>query len=154
MFSKQIEQKVPDLGEILGSKFQAIVKAYNNYKEKRKIEKIKEEQIFNGETEMIHNTTSYISGSSDYSLFAGTLWYFSYTGSTKDQEKPPIFDQSLDYMFVDESGQVSLAGAIVLGIAAKNLILIGDQMQLANPIKGVHEGNSGKSSLEFLLQNH
>jgi len=122
--------------------------------------KIKEDQIFNGKTEMIHNTTSYISTSSDYSLFAGTLWYFSYTGSTfnkktqKVEEKPPIFDQSLDYMFVDEAGQVSLVGAIVLGTAAKNLILIGDQMQLANPIKGVHEGNSGKSSLEFLLQDN
>ena len=122
--------------------------------------KIKEDQIFNGKTEMIHNTTSYISASSDYSLFAGTLWYFSYTGSKfnkktqKVEEKPPIFDQSLDYMFVDEAGQVSLVGAIVLGTAAKNLILIGDQMQLANPIKGVHEGNSGKSSLEFLLQDN
>ena len=116
--------------------------------------KIKEDQIFNGKTEMVHNTIANISGSSDYSLFAGTLWYFSYTGSTKDEEKPPIFDQSLDYMFVDEAGQVSLVGAIVLGAAAKNLILIGDQMQLANPIKGVHEGNSGKSSLEFLLQDN
>ena len=64
-----------------------------------------------------------------------------------------IFDR-LDYMFVDEAGQVSLAGAIVLGTSSKNLILIGDQMQLANPIKGVHEGNSGKSCLEFLLENH
>jgi len=27
-------------------------------------------------------------------------------------------------------------------------------MQLANPIKGVHAGNSGKSCLEFLLQNN
>ena len=121
---------------------------------------IKEDQIFNGKTEMIHNTTSYIPVSSDYSLFAGTLWYFSYTGSkfnkkTQEvEEKPPIFDQSLDYMFCDEAGQVSLAGAIVLGTSSKNLILIGDQMQLANPIKGVHEGNSGKSCLEFLLENH
>ena len=116
--------------------------------------KIKEDHIFNGKTEMIHNTTSNISGSSDHSLFAGTLWYFSYTGSKKGEEKPPIFDQSLDYMFIDEAGQVSLAGAIVLGVTSKNLILIGDQMQLANPIKGVHAGNSGKSCLEFLLQNN
>jgi len=44
-------------------------------------QKIKEDHIFNGKTEMINNTTSNISGSSDYSLVAGTLWYFSYTVS-------------------------------------------------------------------------
>jgi superfamily I DNA and/or RNA helicase len=39
-----------------------------------------------------------------------------------------------------------------MGTSAKNIVLLGDQMQLGQPIKGVHPGESGLSSLDFLLQ--
>ena len=39
-------------------------------------------------------------------------------------------------IFVDEAGQVSLANLIAMGRAGKNIILIGDQMQLSQPTKG------------------
>ncbi|HVE44043.1 MAG TPA: TM0106 family RecB-like putative nuclease [Gammaproteobacteria bacterium] len=77
-------------------------------------------------------------------LLAGTAWLFS------DNR----FDSHLDYLFVDEAGQVSIANVVVMGTAAKNIILVGDQMQLGQPIKGVHPGNAGKSILEFLLEDH
>ena len=35
---------------------------------------------------------------------------------------------------------------------AKNIILMGDQMQLGQPIQGSHPNNSGDSILEYLLQ--
>ena len=38
-----------------------------------------------------------------------------------------------------------------MGVAARNLVLLGDQMQLAQPIQGSHPGHSGDSALEFLL---
>jgi uncharacterized protein len=38
--------------------------------------------------------------------------------------------------------------------AAKNLVLLGDQMQLGQPIQGSHPGESGTSALEYLLQDH
>jgi len=60
-------------------------------------------------------------------------------------------DQQLDYLFVDEAGQVSLANTIAMGVSAKNVILVGDQMQLSQPIKGSHPGRSGLSALEHLL---
>jgi len=41
-----------------------------------------------------------------------------------------------------------------MGLAAHNLVLVGDQMQLAQPIKGTHPGQSGQSALEFLLKGH
>ncbi len=75
-------------------------------------------------------------------LFAGTAWLFSH----------PSFRQSLDYLFIDEAGQLSLAHVISSGLAARNIVLIGDQMQLAQPTQGVHPGESGKSVLDFLLQ--
>jgi uncharacterized protein len=40
-----------------------------------------------------------------------------------------------------------------MGTAAKNIVLVGDQMQLGQPIQGVHPGEAGISILEFLLGN-
>ncbi len=75
-------------------------------------------------------------------LVAGTAWLFA------DQE----FDQQLDYLFVDEAGQVALGMLIPMATSAKNLVLLGDQMQLSQPVEGVHPGSSGDSVLDYLLQ--
>ena len=78
----------------------------------------------------------------NYLLHAGTAWLFS----------DPRYDQQMDYLFVDEAGQVALANTLAIATSTKNIILIGDQMQLSQPIQGVHAGNSGKSALDFLLE--
>lgn len=82
---------------------------------------------------------------SDYQLIAGTAWLFA---------REEFEEQRLDYMFVDEAGQVSLANVIAMGVAARNIVLIGDQMQLAQPTQAVHPGESGSSALEFALGEH
>jgi uncharacterized protein len=74
-------------------------------------------------------------------LVAGTAW----TLAKSD------FRNAFDYLFIDEAGQVSLANTIAMGMCAKNLILLGDQMQLGQPIQGSHPGRSGQSALEYLL---
>jgi predicted RecB family nuclease len=80
----------------------------------------------------------------EYNLVAGTAWLFA----------DPQMDQTLDFLFVDEAGQVSLGNLTAMGLAAQNLVLVGDQMQLAQPIKGTHPGQSGQSALDFLLKGH
>jgi uncharacterized protein len=77
----------------------------------------------------------------NFDLIAGTAWLFA----------RPEFDQSLDTLFVDEAGQVSLANVVAMGVSARNIVLVGDQMQLGQPIQGVHPGDSGQSALEFAL---
>lgn len=77
----------------------------------------------------------------EYRLVAGTAWLFADEG----------MDQQLDYIFVDEAGQVALANLVAMGTSAKNIVLLGDQMQLGQPIQGIHPGRSGESSLEYLL---
>lgn len=76
-------------------------------------------------------------------LLAGTAWLFA----------NPALDQSLDYLFVDEAGQVALGNLVAMGTCARNIVLLGDQMQLQQPIQGVHPGHSGKSALDFLLRD-
>jgi uncharacterized protein len=81
-------------------------------------------------------------GQSGTQLYAGTAWLFS----------EPGFEQQLDYLFVDEAGQVATANLAAMATSAKNIVLLGDQMQLGQPIQGVHPGESGLSALDFLLE--
>ncbi|MBS0286706.1 MAG: TM0106 family RecB-like putative nuclease [Proteobacteria bacterium] len=59
----------------------------------------------------------------------------------------------LDYLFIDEAGQVSVANLIAMSRSTKNIILIGDQMQLGQPSQGSHPDDSGLSILEYLLHD-
>ncbi|MCF7674245.1 MAG: TM0106 family RecB-like putative nuclease [Akkermansiaceae bacterium] len=77
-------------------------------------------------------------------IVAGTAWLFS----------RPEFAGALDYLFVDEAGQVSLANVAAMSRASDNLILLGDQNQLPMPTHGTHPGESGESSLVYLLRDH
>ena len=54
-------------------------------------------------------------------------------------------------MFLDEAGQLTLADLIGIGGIAKNIIIVGDQLQLGSPIQGNHPNDSGKSILDYLL---
>jgi predicted RecB family nuclease len=78
---------------------------------------------------------------SDAALIAGTAWLFSREG----------MDRRLDYLFIDEAGQLSLADVAAMGTAARNLVLLGDPQQLPHVRQGVHPGDSGCSVLEHLL---
>jgi len=79
-----------------------------------------------------------------YQLVAGTAWLFA----------RPEHDQAFDYLFIDEAGQVGLANVVAMGVAARNIVLVGDQMQLAQPIQGTHPRDSGVSALQHLLESH
>ena len=77
----------------------------------------------------------------DCDLAAGTAWLFS----------DPDNDSTLDYLFIDEAGQVSLADALAMGTAARNVVLVGDPQQLDQVIQGTHPFGSGSSVLRHLL---
>jgi uncharacterized protein len=74
-------------------------------------------------------------------LLAGTAWLFS-----RDE-----LDGRLDYLVIDEAGQVSLADSLAMATSARNLILLGDPLQLAQVSQGLHPPGSGASVLEHLL---
>ncbi|HEY9226911.1 MAG TPA: AAA domain-containing protein, partial [Gemmatimonadaceae bacterium] len=82
-----------------------------------------------------------VATSDRYQLVAGTAWLFS----------QPELDRKLDCLFVDEAGQVSLASVVSCGVSARNIVLVGDQMQLSQPVKGAHPGGSGVSALDHLM---
>lgn len=81
----------------------------------------------------------------DYSsgVVGGTAWLFT------RQE----WQGELDFLFIDEAGQVPLANAVAMARCAKNLVLLGDQMQLEQPVQGSHPGDAGMSALQYALKD-
>jgi uncharacterized protein len=99
-----------------------------------------EDDAFHGQ--LIENTTE--NGdceSSDVSLIAGTSWLFS----------RPAMEGRIDYLFVDEAGQLSLADTVAMATSAANLILLGDPQQLPHIQQGIHPPGADCSALEHLL---
>ncbi len=61
------------------------------------------------------------------------------------------FAGSLDVLFVDEAGQISLANVLAVAPAADSIVLLGDPQQLEQPLKGSHPPGAEASALEHLL---
>ena len=74
-------------------------------------------------------------------LIAGTPWVFS----------RQALDGALDALFIDEAGQMALANAVAASTAAKQVFLLGDPQQLAQPTRGTHPDGTGTSALEHML---
>jgi uncharacterized protein len=77
-----------------------------------------------------------------YNLLAGTSWFFC----SQEVRNAPV-----DVLIIDEAGQLSLADAVAASGAARNLLLLGDPLQLAQVSKGTHPEGSGASVLEHVL---
>ena len=76
-------------------------------------------------------------------VIGGTAWLFT----------RPEWEGALDFLFIDEAGQVALANAVAMARCAKNLVLLGDQMQLEQPVQGSHPGDAGLSALQYALKD-
>jgi predicted RecB family nuclease len=76
----------------------------------------------------------------DVALTAGTAWHYCREDTAQ-----------LDYLFLDEAGQVSLADALALATAARNVVLLGDPQQLPQVAQAAHPEGSSLSVLEHLL---
>lgn len=77
----------------------------------------------------------------DLQLLAGTSWFIA--------GRP---EADVDHLVIDEAGQISLADALAMARATKNLVLVGDPMQLPQVAQGVHPPGVAGSVLEHLLQ--
>jgi len=79
--------------------------------------------------------------SGEIDVLGGTAWLWT----------RPEFAKSVDVLFIDEAGQMSLANALAVTQAAHGLVLLGDPQQLDQPRKGVHPDGIAVSALEHIL---
>ena len=77
-------------------------------------------------------------------VVCGTAWLWAEDNSR----------EVLDYLFVDEAGQMSLSQVLAASRSAKNLILLGDPQQLEQPQRGSHPEGSDVAALTYLLDGH
>jgi uncharacterized protein len=78
-----------------------------------------------------------------YNLVASTTWFWA----NKDFNE----DNRVDYLVVDEAGQLALADALSASKGANNLVLIGDPQQLSQVTQASHLCGAGASVLEHVM---
>lgn len=76
-----------------------------------------------------------------HDLAAGTPWLF-----TREE-----LQGAYDVLVIDEAGQMSLADALACSACARNVVLLGDPLQLAQVSQGSHPLGTDLSVLEHLL---
>jgi predicted RecB family nuclease len=74
-------------------------------------------------------------------VVGGTAWLWSRDDAA----------ECLDYLFVDEAGQVSLVQALAASRSARNLVLIGDPQQLEQPQQGSHPEGADVAALQHII---
>ncbi|MDQ3880300.1 MAG: AAA domain-containing protein, partial [Chloroflexota bacterium] len=77
----------------------------------------------------------------DANLAAGTSWLWARAELMA----------SVDVLFVDEAGQFALANALAIAGAASSVVLLGDPLQLDQPLQGTHPPGAEKSCLAHVL---
>ncbi len=108
---------------------------------------LKKARADNPESHYEHDHFTSVHGSddcADVDVTGGTAWHYA---------REP-HDSTLDYLFIDEAGQVSLADALAMGTCARNVVLVGDPQQLAQVVQGTHPAGTDASVLTWLLDDH
>ncbi|MFN8088563.1 MAG: TM0106 family RecB-like putative nuclease [Mycobacterium sp.] len=78
----------------------------------------------------------------EFNVVAGTSWLFS---------NDKMIDARVDVLLIDEAGQFGLADALASSRGARNLILLGDPLQLPQVNQANHPGGGGRSALGHVL---
>lgn len=93
------------------------------------------------ECKRLNGNRDVIDALDDGCIVGGTAWTWSVD----------LLEGQLDYLFIDEAGQMSLPMALAAGRAAKNIVLLGDPQQLEQPQRGAHPEGSEVAALNHLI---
>ena len=77
----------------------------------------------------------------EYPVLGGTSWLWA----------RPELKASVDVLFIDEAGQMSLADVLAVSSGARSLVLLGDPQQLEQPQQASHPPGTQASALEHIL---
>lgn len=83
-------------------------------------------------------------GHGAHAVLGGTSWLWA----------RPEFAESVDVLFIDEAGQMSLADVLAVAPGAKSLVMLGDPQQLEQPQQASHPPGTEASALEHILGEH
>lgn len=121
-----------------------------------KVWEVAQEEEFN--IQMIQKTESNLDNPSPWSVSNDENTIQSKIGSvdviagTSFMWSKPPYQDVVDYLFVDEAGQLSLIDTLAVSHCCSTLVLLGDPQQLKQPQQGVHPDGTEVSALEHVLQ--
>ncbi|MCW5631928.1 MAG: TM0106 family RecB-like putative nuclease [Rubrivivax sp.] len=91
--------------------------------------------------EYVKSPQAALGASAPGTVVGGTVWLWALDEAT----------ERLDYLFVDEAGQLALAHALAAARSATNLVMLGDPQQLEQPQRGAHEEGADVAALVHLI---
>jgi uncharacterized protein len=108
------------------------------------IHKAKDNEVLPAGVEKAEDTKEALHALDENKVVGGTAWLWAH----KDAR------ETLDYLFVDEAGQMSLAHVLAASCSTRNMILLGDPQQLEQPQKASHPEGADVAALSHLLDGH
>lgn len=94
-----------------------------------------------GPVEYIDDNPGALATVGDGCVVGGTAWFWARNDA----------EGVLDFLFVDEAGQMALAQVLAAARAATNLVLFGDPQQLEQPRRGAHPEGADVAALSHVL---
>jgi len=95
----------------------------------------------NDRLEEVKSNDGALAALQDRRLLGGTAWLWARDDAVG----------TVDYLFVDEAGQLSLAHVLAASRATTNLVLLGDPQQLEQPQRGAHPEGAEIAALNHVL---
>jgi predicted RecB family nuclease len=108
------------------------------------IHKAKDNEVLPAGVEKAGDTKTALAALHQSKVVGGTAWLWAHHDAR----------EVLDYLFVDEAGQMSLAHVLAASCSSKNLVLLGDPQQLEQPQKASHPEGADVAALSHLLDGH
>lgn len=96
---------------------------------------------FSDDVQRLKKNDKIIDALASGTVVGGTAWLWANSDMT----------QQLDYLVIDEAGQMSLAVALAAARSCRNIILLGDPQQLEQPQLGSHPEGADTAALTHLL---
>ena len=130
--------------KVICNLLQAVLDALPAGESVRMIQKGEKDEVFNHPSVKRADKNQQVAeglAAGEFDVAAGTPWVWA------DDDVA----NSVDTLFVDEAGQVSLANVVAMSGAARNVVLLGDPQQLDQPTQGVHPDGAGGSALGHFL---
>jgi uncharacterized protein len=130
--------------KVVGNLLKAVYKAAGGDVAVRAVQRGEEEQILDDDRVVRGKNPAHTRAQLDAGLAnvaGGTPWLWV----------SEAMAGSVDVLFVDEAGQMSLANVAAMAAAADSFVLLGDPQQLNQPLRGTHPPGTERSALAHVL---
>jgi len=108
----------------------------------RLVHKDDEVPVTPGAVQVVKDNQAALAALAEGAVVGGTPWLWAADEAV----------ERLDYLFVDEAGQMAIADVLAASRATRNIVLLGDPQQLEHPNQAAHPEGTDAAALVHLLE--